>query len=118
MQTLPVAKRIECERLSILSKLGVLESPKLKNFSFPLRSGQVEPLRLPARSPNLNEYAERFVRTIRQDCLRRMFLVENSLRGACAFKHIFPKKEANCFKSYVRGKFCDWKFEFDGANII
>src|SRR5208282_2990790 len=48
-----------------------------------LRSGQVEPLRLPARSPNLNAYAERFVRTIRQECLGRMvFFGESSLRRA------------------------------------
>ena len=46
-----------------------------------LRSGQVEALRLPARSPNLNAYAERFVRTIRQECLGRMvFFGESSLR--------------------------------------
>lgn len=34
-----------------------------------LRSERVEALRLPARSPNLNAYAERFVRSIRQECL-------------------------------------------------
>ena len=48
-----------------------------------LRSARVEPLRLPARSPNLNAYAERFVRTIRQECLNRMvFFREASLRRA------------------------------------
>ena len=48
-----------------------------------LRSPQVEPLRLPARSPNLNAYAERFVRTIREECLDRMvFFGEASLRHA------------------------------------
>ena len=50
-----------------------------------LRSGRVESLRLPARSPNLNAYAERFVRTIRQECLGRMvFFGESSLRHAVA----------------------------------
>ena len=48
-----------------------------------LRSAQVEPLRLPARSPNLNAFAERFVCTIRQECLDRMILFgEASLRRA------------------------------------
>ena len=48
-----------------------------------LRSARVEPLRLPARSPNLNAYAKRFVRTIRQECLNRMvFFREVSLRRA------------------------------------
>ena len=37
--------------------------------------------RLPARSPNLNAYAERFVRTIKESCLERMILFgEQSLR--------------------------------------
>lgn len=48
-----------------------------------LRSAQVEGLRLPARSPNLNAYAERLVRTIREECLDRMvFFGEPSLRRA------------------------------------
>ena len=38
---------------------------------------------LPSRSPNLNAYAERFVRTITESCLDRMILVgEGSLRRA------------------------------------
>lgn len=48
-----------------------------------LRCVQVEPVRLPARSPNLNAFAERFVRTIREECLDRMiFFGEASLRKA------------------------------------
>src|SRR5664279_1962025 len=48
-----------------------------------LHSAQVEPLRLPARSPNWNAFAERFVRTIREECLDRMiFFGEASLRKA------------------------------------
>ncbi|MGC9942775.1 MAG: integrase core domain-containing protein [Verrucomicrobiota bacterium] len=42
-----------------------------------------EPLRLSACSPNLNAYAERFARTIRQECLGRMVCFgESSLRAA------------------------------------
>ena len=40
-------------------------------------------VRLPARSPNLNAYAERFVRSIKESCLDRMILFgERSLRPA------------------------------------
>ncbi len=40
-------------------------------------------LRLPPRSPNLNAYAERFVLSIKQECLERMiFFSEKSLRRA------------------------------------
>ncbi len=41
------------------------------------------PLRLPARSPNLNAYAERWVRSVKQECLSRLiFFGEKSVRRA------------------------------------
>jgi transposase InsO family protein len=41
----------------------------------------VETVRLPARSPNLNAFAERFVRTIKESCVNRLILFgEDSLR--------------------------------------
>ena len=43
----------------------------------------VEVVRLPYRSPNLNAYAERFVRSIKDECLSRMiFFGERALREA------------------------------------
>ena len=40
-------------------------------------------IRLPPRSPNLNAYAERFVRSIKEECLKRMIFVgQASLRRA------------------------------------
>ena len=43
----------------------------------------VTPIRRPARSPNLNAYTERFVRTIKDSCLERMVLIgEGSRRRA------------------------------------
>ena len=42
-------------------------------------------IRLPPRSPNLNAYAERFVRSIKDECLNRMiFIGQASLRRAVA----------------------------------
>jgi putative transposase len=42
-------------------------------------------VRLPPRSPNLNAFAERFVRSIKAECLSRMILIgEGSLRRATA----------------------------------
>jgi putative transposase len=43
---------------------------------------EVKSVRLPPRSPNLNAYAERFVRSIKESCLERMILFgEESLRA-------------------------------------
>ena len=48
-----------------------------------LMSSGVETLKLPARSPNLNAYAERFVRSIKSECLARIIpLGEHHLRQA------------------------------------
>jgi putative transposase len=43
-----------------------------REFSGILRAGGVETVRLPARSPNLNAYAERFVRSIKSECLSKI----------------------------------------------
>ena len=54
-----------------------------EQFRETLRSAGVESLKLPARSPNLNAYAERFVRTIKESCLDNLILFgESSLREA------------------------------------
>ena len=37
-----------------------------------LTSAGVQPIRLPPKSPNLNAYAERFVRSIKEECLSRV----------------------------------------------
>ena len=37
-----------------------------------LMGGGVQPIRLPPKSPNLNAYAERFVRSIKEECLSRV----------------------------------------------
>ena len=44
---------------------------------------RVKPLALPARSPNLNAYAERWVRSVKEECLSKVVLFgERSLRRA------------------------------------
>src|SRR5262245_44552525 len=48
-----------------------------------LGASGVKSVKLPPRSPNLNAHAERFVRTVKESCLERMFLFgESSLRKA------------------------------------
>src|SRR6266478_7454642 len=54
-----------------------------RSFRAIIVSGRVEPLALPARSPNLNAYAERWVRSVKDECLSKVILFgERSLRRA------------------------------------
>ncbi len=53
-------------------------------------------MRLPPRSPNLNAYAERFVRAIKEGCLNRMiFFGEDSLRKAINEFLVYYHQERN-----------------------
>jgi transposase InsO family protein len=53
------------------------------DFRETLAAGGVKCLRLPPRSPNLNAFAERWVRSVKQECLSHLILFgERSLRKA------------------------------------
>ncbi len=54
-----------------------------KSFRETLRSSGVETVKLPSRSPNLNAHAERFVRSVKSECLAQIIpLGERHLRHA------------------------------------
>jgi transposase InsO family protein len=54
-----------------------------QSFRTIIKSGQVKTLTLPAHSPNLNAYAERWVRSVKEECLSKLILFgERSLRRA------------------------------------
>ena len=54
-----------------------------RDFREILDSSGVRPVRLPSRSPNLNAYAERFVRSIKSECLAQVIPIgERHLRRA------------------------------------
>jgi hypothetical protein len=53
------------------------------SFRATLVSGGIRPIQLPPRSPNLNAFAERWVRSAKQECLSKLILFgEGSLRRA------------------------------------
>ena len=53
------------------------------SFRAIIESVQVKTLPLPARSPNLNAYAERWVRSVKEECLSKIILFgARSLRQA------------------------------------
>ena len=51
-------------------------------------------IRLPVRSPNLNAFAERFVRSIKEECLSRMIFV-----GQASLRHAITQ-----YMSYYHGE--------------
>ena len=52
-------------------------------FRATLAAGDIKPIQLPARSPNLNSHAERWVRSVKGECLSKLILFgEASLRRA------------------------------------
>jgi putative transposase len=56
-------------------------------FAATLAAAGIETVRLPPRSPNLNAYAERFVKTVKEGCLDRLILVGE--RSLCRAIHEF-----------------------------
>ncbi len=54
-----------------------------KSFQAILESVQVKPLKLPARSPNLNAFAERWVRSVKEECLAKLILFGEASFATC-----------------------------------
>jgi putative transposase len=53
-----------------------------RSFRAIIASGRIQPLAPPARSPNLNAYAERRVRSVKEECLSQVILGKRPLRRA------------------------------------
>jgi transposase InsO family protein len=82
-----IARNVTMEGCGVLRDCRYLlhdrDTKYTQSFRSIIASGRVEPLALPARSPNLNAYAERWVRSVKQECLSKVILFgERSLRRA------------------------------------
>ena len=65
-------------------------------FTATLSEGGLQLLKLPARSPNLNAFAERWVRSVKQECLSKLILFsEASLKRVLAEYLIHYHSERN-----------------------
>ena len=54
-------------------------------FRITLEAGGIEPVRLPPRSPNLTPHIERFMRSLKEECLECLIIFgERSLQAATA----------------------------------
>jgi hypothetical protein len=82
-----IARNVTMEGCGILRDCRYLlhdrDTKYTASFRAIIASGQVKPLALPARSPNLNAFAERWVRSVKEECLSKVILFgERSLRRA------------------------------------
>src|SRR2546429_3029117 len=69
---------------------------KYSSFRQVIEAGSVKTLALPPRSPNLNAYAERWVRSVREECLAKLILLgEGSLRRALRHYEAHYHEERN-----------------------
>ena len=82
-----MARNVTMEGCGILRDCRYLlhdrDTKYTRSFRAIIASSRVEPLALPARSPNLNAHAERWVRSVKEECLSKVILFgERSLRHA------------------------------------
>ncbi len=82
-----IARNVTMEDWGFLRGFRLLihdrDSKFCARFRAVLRSGGVRSVKLPVRSPNLNAFAERWVRSVKQECLSKLILFgEGSLRRA------------------------------------
>ena len=77
---------VDCESGALRGKCYLIidrDTKYTEQFRRLVREAGTQVIRLPPRSPNLNAYAERFVRSIQDECLNRMiFIGQASLRRA------------------------------------
>jgi putative transposase len=79
-----IARNLTCEESFLAGKRYLIHDRDplyTDKFDGILKAAGVNPVKLPARSPNLNAYAERFVRSIKEECLNQLvFSSEEQLR--------------------------------------
>jgi putative transposase len=72
------------------------DSKYCSSFRQVIEAGSVKTLALPPRSPNLNAYAERWVRSVKEECLAKLILLgEGSLRRALRHYQAHYHEERN-----------------------
>ena len=120
-----MARNVTMEDSGFLIKQRYLlhdrDSKYCSSFREVIEGGGVKPLALPPRSPNLNAYAERWVRSVKEECLAKLILLsEGSLRRALRhYEAIIMKKEITkakttaCYSLYRRQQSTEYRTMYD-----
>ena len=95
-----VARNVTMADLGFLSSSRYLihdrDSKFCESFRGTIESVGVTPVKLPARSPDLNSFAERWVKSVKEECLSKLILFgENSLRHALKEYVAHPREESS-----------------------
>jgi hypothetical protein len=82
-----IARNVTMEEWGVLQNCRYLlhdrDTKYTRSFRAIIDSGHVKTLAIPARSPNLNAHAERWVKSVKEECLSKLILFgERSLRRA------------------------------------
>jgi transposase InsO family protein len=82
-----VARNVTMEGWGFLGNCRYLlhdrDAKYTESFRAIIKASGIEPVALPARSPNLNAYSERWVRSVKEECLCKLILFgERALRRA------------------------------------
>jgi putative transposase len=78
LRTKQIARNVTIEGCGVLRDCRYLlhdrDTKYTQSFRTIIASGRVEPLALPARSPNLSAYAERWVRSVKEEFMSKIIL--------------------------------------------
>jgi hypothetical protein len=68
-------------------------------FRTTLATGNIQPIQVPARGPNLNAFAERWVRSVKQECLSKRFCsAKRRCDGRALAEFIDHLETSSCFR--------------------
>ena len=80
--------------------------------------GNVKPIQLPARSPNLNAFSERWVKSVKEECLSKLILFgESSLKRALQQYEVHYHEEAKRITCCFLGRLSRWGVIRDRFNV-
>jgi transposase InsO family protein len=95
-----MARNITMEEIGILGNCGYLlhdrDGKYCPSFRQLIEAEKIKALALPPKSPNLNAYAERWVRSVKEECLSKLILFgERSLKRALHHYELHYHHERN-----------------------
>lgn len=86
----PIVRTLTMAEAGVVGLLQVLICDRNRKWSHAvrrrLRDAGIRVVLIPARAPNANAYAERFVRSIKEECLDRIILI-----GERHFRHVITE---------------------------